>query len=69
MVINILIFFCNVAFSLDARNQAACEAKSTPELTYVWGVPFDAYDELNTIEPECLVQPKAIECAQAPWSR
>lgn len=56
-------------FVTAANNQAACESKTNAQHTYVWGVPFDPYDTIGTIQEECLVQPKPIECAQAPWSR
>lgn len=54
---------------LAASSKAACEAKSNPQRTYKWAAPFDATDELATVEEECLVLPPPIQCQQAPFSR
>jgi len=62
-------FYNFIEKDATANNQAACESKTNAQHTYVWGVPFDPYDTIGTIQEECLVQPKPIECAQAPWSR
>ena len=55
---------------VDANTKEACEAKSTPQFTYKWAIPFDTYDVSASKDvAECLVMPPAVQCEQAPWSR
>lgn len=46
-------------------SKSACEAASTPQITYVWGIPMFS----ETLEEECLVALDPPECQQAPWNR